>query len=157
LIWWFTAPTAIQRLCARGVEVACEGAYQYEQNGDAIIFQPPHAPKETWNNVGLVWFVRESRVENADLSLLQTLPKLKVLGLQSPSLDDRCLDQVLAAPHVKFVAIGGSGISDAGLLRLASLPKLEILDASGTHAVSGDAIVEFKHLRPRVKIIRKWH
>jgi len=100
--------------------------------------------------VGVAW--RGQTLRDEQLKHLTSLPDVAELNIQdAPAITDAgiaCLNQLR---NLEDVYLDGTAVSDSGLLDLAGLPKLKIIDVANTH-VTPEGVRKFRALRPDVSI-----
>ena len=68
-----------------------------------------------------------TRVRDADLSVLASLPAVRTLNLHNTAITDAGLAYLKAVPHLQTLFLNQTAISDAGLEQLKALPELREL------------------------------
>ena len=67
----------------------------------------------------------ETAISNTAISYLHRLPRLRLVNIQRTSVDDMCVDDLLAIPRLKELLVGDTRITPAGMKRLdQSVPIL---------------------------------
>ncbi|MBC8868320.1 MAG: hypothetical protein H8E44_02825 [Planctomycetes bacterium] len=73
-----------------------------------------------------------------DLALLKSIENLKELYLWDPVFTDRCAEHVASVTGLELLSIQRTYVTDAGLARLATLPKLKELHLVDSHGLLTD-------------------
>lgn len=79
------------------------------------------APQITWLNLA------NTKVTDAGLSALASLPNLTMLHLERTGIGDAGLDALAGLQHLEYLNLYGTQVSDAGLAKLAGLKSLKKL------------------------------
>jgi hypothetical protein len=95
----------------------------------------------------------DTKVSEADLARLPSLPLLKTLKLNFLALSDLSIETLAAQPNLRHVELDGTQLSDDGLRRLLELlPSVTRVEARNTH-VSGLLAAELATMRPGLEIV----
>jgi CheY-like chemotaxis protein len=87
-----------------------------------------------------------TRISDRELgNLLASLTDLRFLSLAETRVGDAGLAHLKSLPHLQELHLDHSDITDAGLKLLTGLPRLEILDLKGTH-ITDAGMVEIGRL-----------
>jgi CheY-like chemotaxis protein len=87
-----------------------------------------------------------TRISDRELgNLLSSLTDLRFLSLAETRVGDAGLAHLQSLPHLQELHLDHSDITDAGLKLLTGLPRLEILDLKGTH-ITDAGMVEIGRL-----------
>ncbi|MDB5337826.1 MAG: dynein regulatory complex subunit 6-like isoform, partial [Planctomycetaceae bacterium] len=82
-------------------------------------------------------------VTNAVGAVIQGLPELRILNLNSNPIDDQVMAVIASKPSIVELRLANTGLTDLGLNELEKLHDLEILDVSGTN-ITGAGFERFR-------------
>jgi len=97
----------------------------------------------------------DTKVTEADLARLPSLPSLVTLKLNFLALSDLAIEDLAAQPNLRHVELDGTQLTDEGLRRLLQLlPQLTRVEARDTR-VSAEFVAELLHSHPGLEIVRE--
>jgi hypothetical protein len=92
-------------------------------------------------------YLHDTPVRDADLAVLEKLPKLKNLFLGRTQIGDAGLEHLKNAAQLETLSLNGTGVTDAGLKSLIELKNLKTLNLQETRVTNGGVALLRKSLR----------
>ena len=98
-------------------------------------------------------YLHNTSVQDADLAVLETLPKLTNLFLGKTQIGDAGLLHLLKSGDLQTLSLNSTRVTDEGLKSLVTLTKLKTLNLQETK-VTNDGLAELRKAIPEARIAR---